>query len=173
MKKLIYLVASVLVVSVIALGLSMFNATKNTTKKDMGFANSYNNVIKINSNATTSPITLIPTGTTSFTFASDGVSKMNLLLQFQGSSTLSVLNWTREYSDNGIDWYGEDNMTQSSNILGTHGSTTVVHSWSPSSASMVRKSIIIEPLALWSRITFTGVTATSTLYVKAITQVLN
>jgi len=146
------------------------------TKTTFGFANNYNNVLSIGNTASTSPVDLTAVGSsTTFSFRTGDVGKINLLLQFNNyGATTSALNIAYEYSDNNIDWYGEDNMTQTSNILGTHGSTTMQHLWSPINTinSTVRKSIIITPLSEYIKITFTAVTGASKIWAKAITQVV-
>ena len=103
------------------------------------------------------------------TFQTIGIDLVDLNIQFKGSSTDATLNWTYQFSDNFMDWYGEDLAQTASARTITHSSTTLVHSWNPEVASttVVRKNISIEPIASrYMRIIFTTTNATSSVHAR-------
>ncbi len=103
------------------------------------------------------------------TFQTTGIDYIDLNISFQGSSTDATLNWTYEFSDNFMDWYGEDLAQTASARTITHSSTTLAHSWNPQVASttVVRKNISINPIASrYMRIIFTTTNATSSVHAR-------
>lgn len=68
------------------------------------------------------------TATTTYPFNTWDIDKSDVFINATASTTAATLNWKYEYSNNNVDWFGEDAYTVTSNILYTHASTTVVHS---------------------------------------------
>lgn len=98
--------------------------------------------------ASTSVAYMTPgTGTTTCTMVTVNTELVDIGIQFNASDTAATLSWEVEFSRDGIDWYGEDGRTLTSNIAVTHGSTTPVHSWNPQVAGISRKSITLSDLA--------------------------
>ena len=101
------------------------------------------------------------------TFQTIGIDLVDLNIQFKGSSTDATLNWTYQFSDNNMDWYGEDLAQTASARTITHSSTTLAHSWNPQVTSVVRKNISIDPIASkYMRIIFTTTNATSSVHAR-------
>ncbi len=101
------------------------------------------------------------TATTTYTYSTWNVDQLNVALIFRAASPASALNWKYEYSNNGSDWFGEDQVTVTTNILNAHSSTTPVHSYIPgnistTTATTTNYKMITFPNAasVWKRIVF-------------------
>lgn len=64
--------------------------------------------------STTSSYIIGGTGTTTKTVMSDGLEQVSFLVALASSSTPPTLCWSNQYSNNGTDWYGEDQVYASS-----------------------------------------------------------
>jgi len=108
-------------------------------------------------------------GTADFIFSVGSADLLDLYIDMEASSTASVLQWTYYFTDDKEEaastvWYAEDGKSVDSTTSVTHGATALVHSWTPGATGNKYKNISIEPLAAERmKITFTGVTATSTI----------
>ena len=99
------------------------------------------------------------------------IDDAKLLIDFEASTTASVLNWTYAYSMDGTSWFGEDDITETSNILFTHGSSTVVNTIAPQSTTRIYKYIDVGDIdANHFRISFDVDSATGTLSAVLITE---
>jgi hypothetical protein len=90
--------------------------------------------------STTSPMYMLTTtASTTLTVSIKNANALRLNTSLKASTTASYLLYTLEFSNDETassrTWYGEDNMTQTSNVLGTHGATALVHTWTPANAS--------------------------------------
>jgi hypothetical protein len=110
--------------------------------------------------ATTSLSYMVPgTGTATTTFQFDSpsfsagkVANMQfidataLYIQYVASSTTAGLEWQVQYSNNNIDWYGENQSIGAalgSASLQQEASTTVTHIWVPGVAATSTKVVIL------------------------------
>lgn len=124
-----------------------------------------------NPSATTSVVYLrtSDTATSSISGVYSRGEKVSLNILFNASSTASVLNAYPYVSHNGIDWFGYDCVTATSNILTTHGSTTCVQTWNPQIAGMSRKTMEFSlPPAKWYRIDFGVTGANATVWMQGV-----
>lgn len=152
MNKNKKIVISIVVLAVIALAIFAFRSPKIVEAME-----SYFDRVRV-STATTTPSYMTPgTGTSTLAVDTWNVDKVDLFINMTASTSVATLNWTYEYSNNGIDWYYEDaqSVTGTSQIL--HASTTVTHSWRPGStvASTTRKVLTLPDIASnYKRVTF-------------------
>jgi len=131
--------------------------------------------------ASTTPITLDPYKAASTTLVASigNADSAYLNLIFKASTTASALNWTYYFTDDetpsttnpgySTNWFAEDNMTTTSNVLGTHGVGGLTHTWTPANtvASSTNKSVLISNLrGKFIKINFGGVVGTSTIYAE-------
>ena len=104
------------------------------------------------SSSTTSPTYLTTSGATSRatstpcnTYRTD-MSDINVF--FVGSTSDAVLNFGFEFSNNGIDWYGEDNPQATNESTVTHATTTIVHKLQGNTiSSTTARNIGIDPIS--------------------------
>lgn len=82
---------------------------------------------------------LTSSGTSTLTFSLDGADSFYVPAQLIASSTATVLNLKIAYSYDGSNWFNEDAATVTSNILQAHSSTTVNHTWQPSTTATSTK----------------------------------
>ena len=115
---------------------------------------------------TTSP----NTGTTTLACSTQRASSIDLNIQFDASTTASYLTWVYEFSDNGIDWYGEDSKVVNTITSTTHGTATTTHTWRPGVESgVVRKNVTITPVASrYTRVSFDVSGANGALWAQLI-----
>lgn len=74
---------------------------------------------------------VLANGTVTKTFASDGFEQASMLVALASSSTAPTLCWSNQFSDNGTDWYSEDNTYASSTLhVGTQRSDCFTYSTS-------------------------------------------
>lgn len=99
-----------------------------------------------NYTATTTMACLTGNGLSTSTFAFDtwNADQVDAWLEIKASSTASQLAWEYEYSNNRIDWAGEDAYTVASNISITHSSTTPVHTYRPNNSLTPTTTKIIQ-----------------------------
>lgn len=85
--------------------------------------------------ATTTPVYMTPgTATTTLTVSKDKGSVPALFIAFTASTSPAILNWDYQFSNNGIDWYEEDDTIEALARF-DHASTTVAHVWQPGSTT--------------------------------------
>ena len=119
--------------------------------------------------STTTPEYLTTGGSAATTDVIDlrGIDHVDMNIQLTGSSTDSVLNWKYEFSDDNIDWFGEDLAQTSSATSISHSSTTLNHTWEPDTTSEVRKNIGIEPVASrYMRVVFSTTGANGSVWAR-------
>jgi len=132
--------------------------------------------------ATTSVVYMSPTGETGTTATStiqittEGVSSLDLNVQYNASTTASNLVWIQEFSYNGIDWYNEDVASVAGSVV-THNATAsaapyiTMHSWTPGVAGIAMKNITITPIASkYMRISFSSWGANGSLWIESISK---
>ena len=134
-----------------------------------------------NTTATTSPTYLFPGGATatSSIISLKGSVENELLLQFTASNTRSTLNWRFQFSDDGIDWFEEDQTSiitgavSDSTLLASidHASSTVAHRWQPDGAASTSRKMIDFPTtnARFGRIVFEAVADRGSIWAARIT----
>lgn len=120
--------------------------------------------------ATTSPVFLrtTDTATSSITAFVGDSGSVHVFLQFNASSSVSVLNELRYFSDNGIDWYGENLETVTTNILVANSSTTPTRTWQPSLAGTSRKTEVINTNSKYVKIDYSVTGANGSLWAVAV-----
>jgi hypothetical protein len=127
--------------------------------------------------ATTSPVLLAPNATyrgwvpsATLTMKSGNVDDARLNIHYRASTTGSVLLWNYFYSNNGVDWYGEDYSTTASYTT-THSTTTIVHRFAPASTSVRLKSVPLPAVTTpYFKVVFDGLTASGSLYAEITKQ---
>ena len=74
-----------------------------------------------------------------------GIDSASMFINFVASTTNSVLAYQFQYSNNGVDWYGESASTNTFGIAGIdyQASSTIVHEWNPAVAGTSTKAVII------------------------------
>ncbi|MDP1689230.1 MAG: hypothetical protein Q8L47_03835 [bacterium] len=106
--------------------------------------------------ATSSPI-YVATSTepTTLTMDISDLETIDLNLQVVSSSTVARIDWRYEFSNDKIDWFGEDSKTITSDVITTHGAATTTHYWTPATIKTVRKNVAISNTnANWLKISF-------------------
>ncbi len=119
--------------------------------------------------STVSKIGYVATTTIFGSFMTYDVDRIDLFMQFTPASTTAALNWSYEFSNNNIDWYGEDAASLSVSTY-THSTTTAVHSWVVGSTATSTKVVTIPAISSnFTRIKFTtaSLTATSSIWAEA------
>lgn len=123
-------------------------------------------------NATTTPVTINPDGTTySFNVGRiDDANSGSLLMQRKASTTALTTYFLVQASNDNIDFYDID-LENSSNYTNVeHASTSVQNIWKSESTNASTTSKIINirnfPIANYLRIIFSGTGATSTMYAE-------
>lgn len=130
----------------VTLSLVVFFTARKTEANPLGFScPSYSNT------ATTSPVYMTPgtaTSTVVFdtycingtnqpntgnTFASNGAT---LFLQFNASSTFSTLNTTVEYSQDNIDWYQDNYLTNATTSMPFEIASSTKYEWVYASSTL-------------------------------------
>ena len=131
-------------------------------------------------NYTAQATSTLVSATSTLTFITDGADRADLLLIYRASSSAASLKWTYEYSNNSIDWFGEDYIAAQNNTNAIHASTTPVHFWTPSdwtavgtTSSSSIKSILNIPVsnANYMRVKFNPVGANGLIWADAIVKV--
>ncbi len=125
--------------------------------------------------ATTTVVYMGPgLASTTLTVSTWNVDKADLFIQSTASTSLSILNWKYQYSNNAVDWYDYSAYTQTSNILFTVGSTTVVSYTSGSVTASTSRIVTTFPdiASNWKRVVFTVPvgSASSSLYAEITTK---
>ena len=90
--------------------------------------------------------------TTEAIFDTLGIDHVDMNLQITASGTPAVFHWKYEFSDDLIDWFGEDLAQTNSAGQVSHSTSTLDHFWEPTSAADpnatgTRKNISINPIA--------------------------
>jgi hypothetical protein len=117
MNKIKKITAGIVTLSLVVLGLVLY--TGHVSKANVSSLQVYATSAG-KENGTTTIAYLTPgAGTTTLAFNSVFADTVDLDIIQKASSTLSILKWRYEYSDNGIDWYGD-------NIENTTNATTTV-----------------------------------------------
>ena len=109
-----------------------------------------------NKTATTSFEVIRSTATTTMTCNTQFATLLDLNINLTASSSASsVLLWNYEFSDNGIDYFGQDAYTGTNNTTITHGATITTHKWSPGQTATSTKNVQVDPVATrWTRVNF-------------------
>lgn len=118
MKKIIIGLSAIALVAV----LGLFTYQQSIKANSSRFEHTY---------TATATSTLV-SATTTLTAITSGADRADLAVIFRASSSSASLKWTYEYSNNAVDWYGEDYISNQSNLQFNHSSTTPIHMWTPS-----------------------------------------
>ena len=129
--------------------------------------------------ASTTVVYMTPgTASSTITFSTEDSDLNQIFIQYIASTSASILHWTYEFSNDGIDWFGEDAISitrTDSTPANYHSSTTINHIWNAGSSvsSTTRKMVTLPSIASTrARVTFTlpiG-TANGALYVERMTR---
>ena len=155
-----------------------------TEVKDKIVGNFDLNACHRTNSATTTRFTLAPdeftgpeNGTTSVVCSSVNSDQVDILIQARASSSVANLIFTREFSDNNIDWYQEDCRTVNSNVLVTHGAGPCTNVWNLATGTQavaseyVRRNLDTQPLATrWIRYNFSVANASTSLHLILISK---
>lgn len=123
MKKLFISLSAMALVAV----LGLFTYQQSVKANPSRFEHTY----------TSSATSTLVSATTTLTAITSGADRADLNLIFRASTSSASLKWTYEYSNNGVDWYGEDYIANQSNTQFNHSSTTPIHMWTPSTWTAV------------------------------------
>lgn len=133
------------------LSVSLFGLTTHAAAPDFN---------SVSTAAATTSLTYITPGTATTTLTYDslftGSDQAVLLTQLTASSTSSVLNITAQYSQDGIDWYG-DNLIESVNSTSTPAKSIQVgntYTWLAASTALTSKAIFIPTPTRFTRIQY-------------------
>jgi hypothetical protein len=114
--------------------------------------------------ATTNGVAYLVAGTATSTYQFDSgnfssskvlsmqtIDNASMFIEYVASSTSSILAWQFQYSNDGVNWYGENssqtpilNSTLSETI---EASTTITHLWTPGVAATSTKAVVIPIIA--------------------------
>jgi hypothetical protein len=110
-------------------------------------------------------------GTTTLSFGTEGVDTIYVPAWLIASSSATVVNMKVYFSYNNVDWFAEDAVTVTSNILMTHASTTVDHVWQPATTATSTKEFVISNVgARYTKITMELTGANGALWFAAFTK---
>lgn len=114
----------------------------------------------VNTAAATTTVAYITPGTATTTLTYDSLFAASdqavLLTQFAASSTSSVLNITMQYSQDGIDWYG-DNLLVSTNSTSTPAKSIQIgntYTWTAAVTATTSKAIFIPTPTRYTRVQY-------------------
>lgn len=98
-------------------------------------------------NATSSALTYVPVATSTDPLVSTVIvgayaDRYDLDLCVQASSTATAVNWQFSFSEDGTNFYGEDNSSTTAAVT-SHSNATTTHSWVPATTAPVCKRIQI------------------------------
>ena len=101
--------------------------------------------------------------------STDNIDQIDLNLWVVASSTSAKVNWNLEFSHNGDDWFGEDGLTVTSDVLVTHGSNQLMHTWTSGKTATNTTNITITPVASkFMRVNFNSSNAQSWIWAELI-----
>lgn len=107
---------------------------------------------------------------TSLTISTNNADKVGLNIDLTTASTVSEVDWVVYYSNDASTWYAQDDFTDTSATVDTHGATALTHKWTPGSATQLYKRInYTDIVSKYMKFTFTAVGATSTIAAEAVT----
>lgn len=87
---------------------------------------------------------------------------------FVASSTSSCLQWQNSYSNNNVDWYGEDNAS-TTNKLANEAPGPLIHVWCPAiSGTSTLMTLISTAGEKYSRTQFVATGANGSVYLQEI-----
>lgn len=144
--KFIYAVVFFLLGMAVWQGITCF---KEKPTEQEGIGSYYPEDCYLNGNsATTSPtVVLTQATTTSNTCTVEGLENVRVNLLSGATTTGHMVWWQIEFSQDGVDWWGEDANTDTSDVTLTHGSTTVTRLWDVGSTSTTTKSFLVKNVA--------------------------
>lgn len=114
--------------------------------------------------AATTTVVRMTAGTATTTYqlgasANGDVDENFLFIQLKASTTATILNWYYQFSNDGVDWFNEDNTLESTGAAKiNHASTTVTHVWTPGNtvSSTTRKVLKVPSISsIFKRVVFT------------------
>ena len=132
------------------------NNVEDIVTENITFGSSMSTIHRLNSVASSTP-TYLATSTepTTMIFSIGSAEQLDLNIQFQASSTATRLDWNYEFSNDRIDWFGEDSKTITSDTVTTHGAATTTHRWTPGLTTIARKNLSIDNInGEWIKISF-------------------
>jgi len=121
---------------------------------------SYVTIERVGNTASTTVVSMSPgTATTTLSFETNEVDEVNLFMQVNASSSTSTLAWEYEFSNDNVDWFGEDGIIITASLGSEttyHSSSTISHRWNPGAAGIARKTVKLPTISSrYSRIVFT------------------
>lgn len=114
--------------------------------------------------------------TTTLSFFAPKSDSIDINVSFTASTSASVLVWNYKFSNDNINFYGENGRTTSNNTLATEGATILTHSWAPGASGTSTKNVTINPTgSRYHQYNFSVSGANGALYVQAVprTQIQN
>ena len=152
----------------------------NNVVKNMGSGSGPYYLQYIRSANSTTTVSYLSTTAASTTVVYDihNITDIDMNLAFTASTTgTSKLVYSFAFSNNYVpstgngDFYGEDGVTNNSNISSTHGAQTVIHDWTPTGSSPAKKNISIPDVrAKYMRVSFGVQGANGSLYYETALQ---
>lgn len=129
-------------------------------------------VTKIGTGATTAGTEDLSVGsTTEAVISTKNADKVSINILMKPSSAAANLTWTYYYSQDGINYYAEDEDTETSQVLITHGATALVHSWTPATTATTTKRLEIPDVnSDYMKVIFTAAASSSEIYAEVITE---
>lgn len=108
--------------------------------------------------------------TTSVSFEVEDAVQVDMNLRATSSDVSAVVTWKNYFSYDNSTWYGEDDFTDTSAVVDTHGATVLVHKWTPASTStsLLKNVKNLNVSSKYMKIEFGNDTATSTIEAEII-----
>jgi hypothetical protein len=164
--------------TVVSYGLQFGRESADNTVGGNGFSldNSYylstitGSTVEGETSATTSVAYITAdAGTSTVTGFIGSASELAEHIQFNASSTASKLIWINYFSHDGVDWFAENCVTATSNILNTHGTGPCVNVKTAEIAGIRRHSVFIGNVrAKYFKTDFSLHGGNGSLWVKAV-----
>lgn len=155
----------------LGLGLAMLSITPHSAAHASGQNISVYDTAN-NSNqarATTTPVYLASGGaSTSLVMPTSLATSVHFNAVVVSSSTASVLNWTEQVSNDGINWYTEDTASTTA-ATSTSSTAPLGHAWIPGQTAATYRNFATNPSpSKYTRLTFYASGANLSLYAQGI-----
>lgn len=166
--------AGVALLAIVALALVLFGGVSRSVQaggsQTLGCFDTVSNTC--GNNGTTTPTYFgvggTQTATTSVTAFTLNATSLDIDLWAVASSSSSVIQFSVQYSDNGIDWYSQDTSSVSSSLT-THATAPMLHAWTPGTTATTSRNLTITPIASrYVKIGFQAQVASTSLYARII-----
>lgn len=161
MKTYLIIGTAVLAIVAVLVGVIVSNTADKADEALQGISAAQQSYVLAGSkNATSSAISYSNIATTTdpsvfTTRIGYGVDGVDLNLCVVASSTTARVDWTYDYSNDGVNYFNYDNASTSGDVL-THAVASSTNQWTPTSTSQKCRNVVVRSLnAEYMRVTFT------------------